>query len=1378
MKTSNHPKNMKSTITMIAALLLIILCTGIVWGGIKMIQTLGWAWAVLIVVICAAVFFWALRALGKRIRQNSAGISEGNKKDKKFSHVIEKNIDQAKNFETSDQSIEQVQPELFEIAASLKQRGVELRTEEDLLRALDDHPDLGDKFIELITRTLTDENANIPAEFKLAQQIRQPSEKYFQRNQEQESFKQSVAKIPPELQEVFEELAKSGIDIRSENDFLLALKSQPDLYKKVTDTSQVFWDQSDIPQRILMCEQTLKLIDRFAQPKLWASVKNDLATSLIQSQIGDRVDNLEQAIQHYQQVLEVYTRQSYPEGWAGVQHNLGRAYSRRIQGERAENLEQTIHYYQQALEVYTRQSYSEDWAMIQNNLGLAYSHRIRGKRAENLEQSIHHYQCALEVYTHQDYPEDWAMIQNNLGLVYSRRIQGERAENLEQAIHHCQQALKVRTRRVYPEEWAGAQANLGLAYYERIRGERAENLEKAIHCYQQALEVFDDEDYPEQWAMIQNNLGRAYSYRIQDERAGNLEQAIHHCQQALEVYTRQAYPEDWAMTQNNLANAYSQRIQGERAENLEQAIHCYQQVLEVYTRQAYPEDWAMTQNNLAVAYSLRIQGERAENLEQAIHHYQQALEVKTRPAYPEDWAMTQNNLANVYSHRIRGERAENLEQSIHHYQQALKVRTRQAHPEDWATTQNNLAVAYSHRIQGERAENLEQSIRYYQQVLQVYTRQAYPEDWAMTQDNLASAYFQRIQGERAKNLEQSIHHYQQALKVYTRQSYPEQWAGTQNNLANVYADRIRGERAENLKHSIYHFQQALEVYTLHAYPIECRLAARNLGDLGFELLNWDWTIEGYELALKAQESILGACTLRVNKEAELRETRNLPARAAYAHAKNGALSVSVETIESGRARLLGESLERARRDLELLADPAVGKAELLERYRTASEHYNALLQPAANLPEPLPPANRLHQMETAQVELEAVIADIRRVPGYETFLIPPTVEQIQQQAGDAPLVYLIVTPAGGFALIVTPSDIFPVDLPALTEDALRTRVIGEKSHSTYWRAYWDWRTDPYNKSKRKVWEQALDTTTCWLWDTLMQPVIARLREIAMPGSQIVLIPSDWLSLLPLHAAWAADTSQLCGRRYALDAFTFTYAPSSLALIHARSQAEKVSAEKLLIVENPDDTLHFSEIATLGAQTLFDSVTHLPRKSATFESVQEMFESHNTLYFFTHGIARFDEPLQSALTLADKSLTLNEIFSLKTDAVRLAVLSSCESGVPSNLDLLDEAVSLPSGLMQAGVPGVISSQWIVLESSTAVLMSVFFKQWRREGLSVPQALRKAQIILRDAEFDEDAKAYVKASLPDNAMLSIDVDDILKSIKFAHPFYWAAFTFTGL
>lgn len=155
------------------------------------------------------------------------------------------------------------------------------------------------------------------------------------------------------------------------------------------------------------------------------------------------------------------------------------------------------------------------------------------------------------------------------------------------------------------------------------------------------------------------------------------------------------------------------------------------------------------------------------------------------------------------------------------------------------------------------------------------------------------------------------------------------------------------------------------------------------------------------------------------------------------------------------------------------------------------------------------------------------------------------------------------------------------------------------------------------------------------------------------------------------------------------------------------------------------------------------------------AVRQAFGEYNVLFFFTHGVADFANPPASGLEMAvapgdapeEARLTLAEIFDLRSQNTRLAVLAACETGVPSDLKTMDEVVSLPSGLMQAGVPGVIGSLWSVAESSTAILMSIFFEEWRTNGLTPPQALRRAQQRLRVE-------------------------------KFSHPFYWAAFTFTGL
>ena len=156
-------------------------------------------------------------------------------------------------------------------------------------------------------------------------------------------------------------------------------------------------------------------------------------------------------------------------------------------GERAENLEQAIHHFKQALEVFTRQAFPEDWAQAQNNLGGAYYERIRGERAENLEQAILHIEQALEVFTRQAYPVGWAETQNNLGAAYRERIRGERAENLEQAILHLKHALEVRTPIAFPQDCRDTAYSLGHLLYNEQRFSEALHALSIAHQAVEAL---------------------------------------------------------------------------------------------------------------------------------------------------------------------------------------------------------------------------------------------------------------------------------------------------------------------------------------------------------------------------------------------------------------------------------------------------------------------------------------------------------------------------------------------------------------------------------------------------------------------------------------------------------------------------------------------------------------------------------------------------------------------------------------------------------------------------------------------------------------------------------------------------------------------------
>jgi CHAT domain-containing protein len=855
------------------------------------------------------------------------------------------------------------------------------------------------------------------------------------------------------------------------------------------------------------------------------------------------------------------------------------------------------------------------------------------------------------------------------------------------------------------------------------------------------------------------------------------------------------------MTHNNLGSAFQDRIRGERAENVEQAIGHYEHALQVYTREVFPEDWARIHHNLGSAYQNRTRGERAENLEQAIRHCEQALEVRTWEAFPQDWAGTFSNLGSAYNKRMRGERAENLEQAIGHYEQALKVRTWEAFPQDWAMTHNNLGIAYQDRIRGERAENLELAFRHFEQALQVYTSEAFPEQWAWTHINLGNAYSIRIRGERAENLEQAIGHYQQALQVYTRTAFPERWAIIHHNLGIAYSERIRGEGAENLEQAIGHYEQALQFYTPSAMPANGRSTAAQLGRTLIELGKWNEASKAFGTAREADELLYQAALGAPGQEVELAETRDLYTLSAYAAARADQTEQALEVFEQGRARQMREMLEQNRRDLARLE--ALGYRDLYRRYQVARERWASLnaQSTAGQQPSALSLARSVEvftQLERLHNEIGAIVAEIRSVPGFENFLRTLPAEEILKLSEQIPLIYMAATNPGGIALVAYQGQIHSLWPESLSERRLREAMLGledDLDQGGYLGAYDDWRKTVGDQqlslnekqAAHERWRNAIEAATAWLWAAGMEQVVSFLEEIG--ADQAVFIPLGILGLLPLHAAWVEDTNRPCKRRYAMDEILFRYTPSAYALMRSKKRVE-CPIESVLIVDNPDETLMFSGEETAAVNSHFSdgSVKWLMYDAATKQQVIEKMQSAHLLHFSTHGLAIPRAPLESFLLLADRQrLRLGDIQDLRLEQARLAVLSACETGIPGT-KLFDEVVSLPSGWMQAGVPGVIGSLWSVGDVSTMMLMARFYDLWRDEGLQPSEALRKAQIWLRDTTNGE-KEEYFKKSLSEYQRVKMPETSAREALhqmllhnkderSFTHPFYWAAFGYWGI
>ncbi|MCP3896649.1 CHAT domain-containing protein, partial [Moraxella sp.] len=202
-------------------------------------------------------------------------------------------------------------------------------------------------------------------------------------------------------------------------------------------------------------------------------------------------------------------------------------------------------------------------------------------------------------------------------------------------------------------------------------------------------------------------------------------------------------------------------------------------------------------------------------------------------------------------------------------------------------------------------------------------------------------------------------------------------------------------------------------------------------------------------------------------------------------------------------------------------------------------------------------------LQAARRALDETIAAIRQVEGYGEFLAAPEFVDIVAAAKGANLVYLAVTKAGGLALFVNEKgEITPVWLPELTEETLLETLENEEApYSAYLQRYDDWRTHPKEHDYIKKWHESLKNTTELLWQNIMAPVVDALPKSAT----VTLIPVGLLGLLPLHAAWRLEGGV---KRYALDELTISYAPNARSLTQARKVAHRVTADRMLAIDEP------------------------------------------------------------------------------------------------------------------------------------------------------------------------------------------------------------------
>ncbi len=231
-----------------------------------------------------------------------------------------------------------------------------------------------------------------------------------------------------------------------------------------------------------------------------------------------------------------------------------------------------------------------------------------------------------------------------------------------------------------------------------------------------------------------------------------------------------------------------------------------------------------------------------------------------------------------------------------------------------------------------------------------------------------------------------------------------------------------------------------------------------------------------------------------------------------------------------------------------------------------------------------------------------------------------------------------------------------------------------------------------------------------LYDILLRPLESMIRH-----PHLVVIPHAALHYLPFHALHD-------GTKYVIEDRQISYAPSAVILQQCLAPPVRQLERAVLVGATDHQTPHVrKEIESIAK--VFPSALTFVDENATLNALRENASAADVIHFACHAHFRSDNPLFSAIRLADGWLTVRDAYGLRIDS-SLVTVSACETG-QSAVSPGEELIGLARGFLAAGAPSVLLTLWSVDDEGTAEFMTEFYRELR-DTRSPANALRNAQL----------------------------------------------------
>jgi hypothetical protein len=453
-----------------------------------------------------------------------------------------------------------------------------------------------------------------------------------------------------------------------------------------------------------------------------------------------------------------------------------------------------------------------------------------------------------------------------------------------------------------------------------------------------------------------------------------------------------------------------------------------------------------------------------------------------------------------------------------------------------------------------------------------------------------------------------------------------------------------------------------------------------------------------------------------DREHQLAGFSGLAGHAAACEIALGRPHRAVELLEAGRGVLLGQALD-ARTEVTALHDRHPDLATRFEHLRSALDRPEGAGFTAAES-ENVPTAPLFGEDRHAVAdEWDELLASIRRLPGFENFLLPPTIDDLLSVAG-GPVVIVNTSVLRCDVLILAGGKLSLVELPDLHFADLTDRA--EQFRSAVLRASGTGLAADVQQTSNET----IRETLAWLWNAVTQPVLEAL-DLQAPGNAGEQLPRLWwiptgpLTVLPLHAAGVE------GQPGVLDLVVSSYAATVRSLIDARRAApvpESGAAPLIVSVAAAPGTPALPHVRDEAAalSRRFPTGRLLADGQATRQRVLDALPQHRWVHFACHAVSAADGAGTGQLLLHDHQsgpLTVVDIARLRLVDAEIAYLSACDTSV-SRGDLADEALHVTGAFQMAGFRHVIGALWAVGDLTAKTVADGYYSVLRETPGTTP------------------------------------------------------------